>query len=93
MPEEFSEFHRDVIAVFPINEGATIAQIAKDFEISESRLQHWLKDDDIWAGRQSGGTVAVSADLREVKKSIRMLEQEKEVLLGAAVYLGDVNPT
>lgn len=94
MPKAFPpEFRRDVIAVFRSTEGATIAQIAKDFGISESCLQRWLKKDDIEAGREAGTTAADASELREAKKRIRLLEQENEVLRRAAMYLGrDVNP-
>ena len=94
MPKAFPpEFRRDVIAVFRSTEGATIAQIAKDFGISESCLQRWLKKDDIEAGREPGTTAGEASELREAKKRIRLLEQENEVLRRAAMYLGrDVNP-
>ena len=43
MPKPFpAEFRRDVIAVARKGE-ASIAQIARDFGISESCLQRWLK--------------------------------------------------
>jgi transposase-like protein len=92
MPKAFPlEFRRDVVAVARQSD-APIAQAARDFGISESCLQRWLKLDDVEEGRRSGVTRAESAELREAKKRIRLLEQENEVLRRAAVYLGrDVN--
>jgi transposase-like protein len=50
VPKPFPpEFRRDVIAVARKGE-ASIAQIARDFGISESCLQRWLKI----AGREAG---------------------------------------
>ena len=93
MPKAFPlEFRRDVVAVSRQSE-APIAQIARDFGISESCLQRWLKLDDVEEGRRPGVTAAEAAELREAKKRIRLLEQENEVLRRAAVYLGrGVNP-
>lgn len=72
---------------------APIAQIAKDFGVSESFLQRWLKLADIKDGARPGVTDSESAEMREAKKRIRLLEQENEILRRAAVYLGrDVNP-
>ncbi len=93
MPKAFPlEFRRDVVAVAR-SSGAPIAQVARDFGISESCLQRWLKLDDVEEGRRPGVTAAESTELREANKRIRLLEQENEVLRRAAVYLGrDVIP-
>ncbi len=93
MPKAFPlEFRRDVVAVARQSD-APIAQVARDFGISESCLQRWLKLDDVEEGRRPGVTAAESTALREANKRIRLLEQENEVLRRAAVYLGrGVNP-
>ena len=93
MPKAFPlEFRRDVVAVARQSD-APIAQVARDFGVSESCLQRWLKLDDVEEGRRAGVTQAESIELREAKKRIRLLEQGNEVLRRAAVYLGrGVNP-
>jgi transposase len=93
MPKAFPlEFRRDVVAVARKNE-APIARVAKDFGISESCLQRWLKLADIEDGNRPGVTQADAAELREAKKRIRLLEQEAEVMRRAVAYLSrDVNP-
>ena len=93
MPKAFPiEFRRDVVAVARSTD-APMSQVARDFGISESCLQRWLKMDDIEEGRRPGVSQAESAQLREANKRIRLLEQENEVLRRAAVYLGrGVNP-
>ena len=54
MPKAFpTEFRRDVVAVARKGE-APIAQIAKDFGISESCLHRWLKLADIEDGVRPG---------------------------------------
>ena len=93
MPKAFPrEFRDDVVAVARKGE-ASIAQVAKDFGVSESCLQRWLKIADVEDGRRPGVTAAESEQLRELKKRNRLLEQENEVLRRAAAYLSrDVNP-
>ena len=90
MPEAFPlEFRRDVVAVARRRE-APMSQIAKDFGISESCLHRWLKLADVEDGLRPGITQAEAAEMRELKKRNRLLEQENEVLRRAAVYLGRV---
>ena len=93
MPKAFPiEFRRDVVAVARKGE-APISQIAKDFGISESCLHRWLSLADIEDGVRPGVTSSESAEVRELRKRNRVLEQENEILRRAAIYLGrDVNP-
>lgn len=84
------EFRDDVVAVARRGE-APIAQIAKDFGISESCLRNWLAAADVEDGNRPGVTKADSAELREAKKRVRLLEQENEVLRRAAAYFAQAH--
>lgn len=84
------EFRDDVVAVARKGQ-ASLAQIAKDFGISEGSLTNWMKKADIEDGNRPGLTDADRAELREAKKRIRLLEQENEVLRRAAAYLSQAN--
>lgn len=93
MPKAFpEEFRRDVVAVARRKE-APISQIARDFGISEACVHRWVKRADIEDGVREGLTLAEEAEIRELRKRNRLLEQENEVLRRAAIYLGrGVNP-
>ena len=91
MPQAFPlEFRRDVVAVARRKE-APMSQIAKDFGISESCLQNWLTQADRDDGIRPGATTDEQADHRELRKRLRLLEQENEVLRRAAAYLSQAN--
>ena len=66
----------------------TIAQVARDFGISETSVANWLAKADIEDGKRPGVTSKESAELKEARKRIRILEQENEILRRAAIYLG-----
>jgi len=86
------EFRRDVVAM-ALRRQAPMSQIAKDFGISESCLHRWVKRAEIEDGVREGLTLAEEAEIRELRKRNRLLEQENEVLRRAAVYLGQgLNP-
>ncbi|MAO82191.1 transposase [uncultured Nocardioides sp.] len=84
------EFRDDVVAVARQGQ-ASLKQIAKDFGISEGSLTNWMKQADIEDGRRPGLNDADRAELRELKKRNRLLEQENEVLRRAAAYLSQAN--
>ncbi len=84
------EFRDDVVAVARKGD-ASIAEIAKDFGISESCLRNWLTKADVEDGRRPGVTNAESTELKELRRRTRLLEQENEVLRRAAAYLSQAN--
>ena len=92
MPKPYpAEFRGDVIAV--ARQGGSIAQIAKDFGITESCLRRWLATDDVENGAKPGVTKQESAELRELKRRNRQLEQENEILRRAAAYFAkEISP-
>jgi transposase len=101
VPKPFPpEFRRDVIAVARKGE-ASISQVARDFGISESCLQRWLKIADREDGlapsapsdRGGGSQQEESAELRELRRRNKLLEQENEILRRATAYFArDVLP-
>jgi len=84
------EFRDDVVAVARKGE-IPIAQVAKDFGITESCLRRWLAQDDVEAGIRPGLTKAENEELKKAKRRVRELEMENEVLRRAAAYLSQAN--
>ena len=74
--------------------------MARDFGISESCLQRWLKiadrEDGLAppaSGAPGGGSKDDSAELRELRRRNKLLEQENEILRRATAYFArDVLP-
>jgi transposase-like protein len=93
MPKPYpKEFRDDVVRVARNREpGVRIKDIAKDFGITESCLTNWLSRADRDDGLKPGATTVELAENRELKKRIRLLEQENEVLRRAAAYLSQAN--
>jgi transposase-like protein len=93
VPKPFpKEFREDVIRVARSREhGVTIEQVAKDFGISASCLTSWLTAADREDGIRPGPSAEELAENRELRKRLRLLEQENEVLRRAAAYLGQAN--
>ncbi len=93
MPKPYpKEFREDVVRVARNREaGVTLEQIAADFGVHSITLSKWLRraesDEDTAPVTASGE----SAELREARKRIRLLEEENEVLRRAAAYLSQAN--
>lgn len=93
MPAPYpQEFRDDVVAVARGRDSkTTLKQIADDFGIAEATLTNWLKSADVEGGKRPGVTSDQAAELRELKRRNRLLEQENEVLRRAAAYLSQAN--
>ena len=64
-----------------------IADIARELGIAESCLRNWLKRDQLdLRERDDGLTSAEREELRELRRRVRRLEQEKEILRKAAAF-------
>ena len=87
-----AEFRDDVVRVARKRE-APLAQIAKDFGISDATLHNWLQRADIEEGIRPGVTEAQAAENRELRKRNRVLEQENEILRRAAAYFAKEMPS
>jgi len=86
------EFRDDVVRVARDREpGVTVEQIAKDFGVHPMTLFKWLRQAEIEEGAKPGASRAESAELREARKRIKLLEQENEVLRRATAYLSQAN--
>ena len=93
MPKPYpQEFRDDVVRVARAREaGVTLAQIAKDFGVHEMTLNKWMRQADTDDGNRPGTTRSDNAELRELRRRNRLLEQENEVLRRAAAYLSQAN--
>ena len=77
-------FHDDVVAVARRGD-ARIAHVVKNFGIGDSRLRNWLHAADVEDRHRPGATVSEAAELCELRRRSRLVEQEVEVLRPAAV--------
>ncbi|MFG1997503.1 transposase [Actinoplanes sp. NPDC048988] len=86
------EFRDDVVRVAREREpGVSVEQVAKDFGVHPMTLFKWLRQAGIDEGAESAASRSDSAELREARKRIKLLEQENEVLRRAAAYLAQAN--
>ncbi|WP_328664961.1 IS3 family transposase [Streptomyces sp. NBC_00328] len=93
MPKPYpEEFRQDVVRVARNRgPGVTVEQVAADFGVHAMTLWKWMRRADIDDGTKPGTTSQESAELREARRRIKLLEQENEVLRRAAAYLSQAH--
>ncbi|MCX5535870.1 IS3 family transposase [Streptomyces sp. NBC_00006] len=93
MPKPYpEEFRQDVVRVARNRgPGVTVEQVAADFGVHAMTLWKWMRRADIDEGAKPGTSSQESAELREARRRIKLLEQENEVLRRAAAYLSQAH--
>jgi transposase len=67
--------------------GKPLSQISKDLGVSEQSLRVWVKQADLDAGhRDDGLTTSELEELRLLRRKVRVLEEEREILKKAAAF-------
>ncbi|MFF6867129.1 transposase [Streptomyces ardesiacus] len=82
MPKPYpEEFRQDVVRVARNRgPGVTVEQVATDVGVHPMTLWKWMRRADIDDGTKPGTTSQVTAELREARRRIKLLEQGNEVL-------------
>jgi transposase len=90
------QFKADAVALYRSRPGATIAQIADDLGINRETLRSWVRADDQRRGTGASGRVraaeapaapaSVEDENAELRRRVRELEEERDILRKAARY-------
>jgi transposase len=78
------EFRHKVLEL--VRSGRSVNEVAREFEIARQSIMNWLKQDEIDAGRREGVTTEEQLEIRRLKKRVRELEIEREILKKAAAW-------
>src|SRR5688572_21636721 len=74
-------------AVRPVRSGvAPAARVARDLSISSDTLRAWVRQTRIDAGEQEGLTTEERAELSQLRREVRVLREEREILKKAAAF-------
>lgn len=79
------EFRREALELLKVS-GKPISQVAKELGVSDQTLYEWRKRAEIDEGKREGLTTEEREELRRLRKEVRTLQMEKEILKKAAVF-------
>jgi len=66
--------------------GESIAAVARRLGLGPETLRNWVRSDEIERGERDGLTIAEHVEIRELRRQVRRLEEEKLILQKAAAY-------
>jgi transposase len=79
------EFRREAVQLVRV--GRSVRDVADSLGCSDQSLHNWVKQDQLdHKEREDGLTSAERDELRELRRRVKRLEQEREILKRAAVF-------
>jgi transposase-like protein len=86
------EFKAEAVRLCKVGD-RTIGQVAQDLDLVVTALRDWVKRADIDAGSGPPGalTTAERDELRELRKRVKRLEMEREILKKATAFFAKEN--
>ena len=86
------EFKREAVELLR-SSGRPLAQVARELGVSTESLRLWRKQAEIDAGERDGLSSDERAELRELRREVRVLRQERELLKKAAAFFAKESET
>lgn len=87
------QFRDDAVELYRSRPGATIASVADDLGVNRETVRSWVRADDQRRGAGPAGTArpqtvpgSVEDENAELRRRVRELEEERDILRKAARY-------
>ena len=79
------QFKAETVALIRTS-GKSVPQVCRDLDLAESVVRRWLAQADIDEGRREGLTTAEREELSKLRKEVRVLREERDILKKAAAW-------
>jgi transposase len=79
------EFKAEVVALVR-QPGNTAASVARDLDLTETAVRDWVKQADVDDGTRDGLTSDERAELAQLRKEVRVLREERDILKRATAF-------
>jgi transposase len=80
-----SEFKADIVERCRRGD-RTVAQVARDFDLTETAVREWVKQAEVDSGERAGLTSEERKELGELRRENRQLREDVEVLKRATAF-------
>jgi transposase-like protein len=79
------EFRRDSAALV-IDQKRTVADVARSLGVNEQTLGNWVRQERVDRGEREGLTSSEREELTQLRREVRQLRQERELLKKATAF-------
>ena len=66
--------------------GKSVAEVCRDLDLTETAVRRWVAQADIDTGRRDGLTTAEREELTRLRREVRVLREERDLLAKAPAF-------
>jgi len=85
-PHYTPEFRAEAVRLVRFATDKPASQIARELGVSDNALRSWVKQSQIDQGEREGFTTEEREELSKLRKEVKVLRQEREILKKATVF-------
>ena len=82
----FSDEYKAEVVELRRTSGKSVNQIARDLDLTPSAVRRWVAQAEIDAGQRPGLTTAEREELVRLRKEVRVLREERDILKRATAF-------
>jgi transposase len=86
------EFRREAVELLK-RSGKTVPQLASELGVSPQSLRNWARQIDVDEGKAEGLSSDEREELRRLRREVRTLAEEREILKKAAAFFAKESGT
>jgi transposase len=82
----FSQQYKAETVALIRSSGKSIPQVCRDLDLAESVVRRWVAQAEVDVGQRAGLTSAEREELARLRKEVRVLREERDILKKAAAF-------